>query len=296
MEILKYIIPPITGGVIGYFTNYIAVKMLFRPLHAVKIGNKTVPFTPGIIPKGKPRIAKALGKAIGTTLLTGDDIKNVLLSQSMQDTVKSYVEHLIKSELTLKDFADNAMTAEKYESVKQNICNIITDKITDSVKDANIGNIITEKGCDAIKEKVSGTMLSMFIKGDLIKNLCQSLGEKVNEYINQNGKSIVYPIVSSEAEKLENKSIYEILTESGADIEKLSESFLNAYVKFIESHAEEFIKNFNITEIVEEKINQMDVTMFESMLMSIMKKELNAVLNLGALIGFVIGAINIFFL
>ena len=81
MEILKYIIPPVIGAVIGYFTNYIAVKMLFRPLHPVKIGGKTLPFTPGIIPKGKPRLAKALGKAVGTTLLTENDIKNVLLSE-----------------------------------------------------------------------------------------------------------------------------------------------------------------------------------------------------------------------
>ena len=115
MEILKYIIPPVIGAVIGYFTNYIAVKMLFRPLHPVKIGGKTLPFTPGIIPKGKPRLAKALGKAVGTTLLTENDIKNVLLSESMQNTIKSYAEKLIKSELSVKDFAGKAMTPEKYE-------------------------------------------------------------------------------------------------------------------------------------------------------------------------------------
>ena len=93
----------------------------------------------------------------------------------------------------------------------------------------------------------------------------------------------------------ENKSIYEILSEAGIDTEKLSESFLNIYVSFIEKHAEEFIKNFRISEIVEEKVNQMDVLMLEELMMSIMKKELNAVVNLGALIGLVIGTVNILF-
>lgn len=295
MEILRYIIPPLVGAVIGYFTNYIAVKMLFRPLHPVKIGGKTLPFTPGIIPKGKPRLAKALGKAVGTTLLTETDIKNVLLSESMQNTIKSYAENLIRSELTLKDFAGKTMSPEKYNEIRQNICSVITEKIMTSANNANLGQIIAEKGGDAIKEKVAGTMLAMFIKDELINSLCMSLGEKVNEYINQNGRDIISPIIDSEAGKLENKSIYEILTEAGVDADKLPDSFLRIYISFIEKHADEFIRNFRISEIVEEKVNQMDVLMLEDLLMSIMKKELNAVVNLGALIGLILGTINIFF-
>lgn len=295
MEILRYIIPPLVGAVIGYFTNYIAVKMLFRPLHPVKIGGKTLPFTPGIIPKGKPRLAKALGKAVGTTLLTETDIKNVLLSESMQNTIKAYAENLIKSKLTLKDFAGKTMSPEKYNEIRQNICSVITEKIMTSANNANLGQIIAEKGGDAIKEKVAGTMLAMFIKDELINSLCMSLGEKVNEYINQNGRDIISPIIDSEAGKLENKSIYEILTEAGVDADKLPDSFLRIYISFIEKHADEFIRNFRISEIVEEKVNQMDVLMLEDLLMSIMKKELNAVVNLGALIGLILGTINIFF-
>lgn len=295
MEMLRYIIPPLVGAVIGYFTNYIAVKMLFRPLHPVKIGGKTLPFTPGIIPKGKPRLAKALGKAVGTTLLTETDIKNVLLSESMQNTIKAYAENLIRSELTLKDFAGKTMSPEKYNEIRQNICSVITEKIMTSANNANLGQIIAEKGGDAIKEKVAGTMLAMFIKDELINSLCMSLGEKVNEYINQNGRDIISPIIDSEAGKLENKSIYEILTEAGVDADKLPDSFLRIYISFIEKHADEFIRNFRISEIVEEKVNQMDVLMLEDLLMSIMKKELNAVVNLGALIGLILGTINIFF-
>ena len=295
MEMLRYIIPPLVGAVIGYFTNYIAVKMLFRPLHPVKIGGKTLPFTPGIIPKGKPRLAKALGKAVGTTLLTETDIKNVLLSESMQNTIKSYAGNLIRSELTLKDFAGKTMSPEKYNEIRQNICSVITEKIMTSANNANLGQIIAEKGGDAIKEKVAGTMLAMFIKDELINSLCMSLGEKVNEYINQNGRDIISPIIDSEAGKLENKSLYEILTEAGVDADKLPDSFLRIYISFIEKHADEFIRNFRISEIVEEKVNQMDVLMLEDLLMSIMKKELNAVVNLGALIGLILGTINIFF-
>ena len=57
---LTIIAGPLIGAVIGYFTNYLAVKMLFRPRREIKIGSKTLPFTPGVIQKGKPRLARCL--------------------------------------------------------------------------------------------------------------------------------------------------------------------------------------------------------------------------------------------
>lgn len=43
MSILGVMSGPVIGSIIGYGTNYIAVKMLFRPLKPVKIGNYTLP-------------------------------------------------------------------------------------------------------------------------------------------------------------------------------------------------------------------------------------------------------------
>ena len=78
---------PVIGAIIGYCTNYIAVKMLFKPLKPVKIGNWTLPFTPGIIPKGKARMAKAMGEAVGDHLLTKQDLEQILLSDEVKKTV-----------------------------------------------------------------------------------------------------------------------------------------------------------------------------------------------------------------
>ena len=51
----------------------------------------------------------------------------------------------------------------------------------------------------------------------------------------------------------------------------------------------------HIQEMVEEKVLQMDVLEIEELVLSVMKKELDTIVNLGALIGFVIGIVNIFF-
>ena len=65
MEAFKIIMSLLISAVIGYCTNYIAVKMLFRPRTEKHIFGKRIPFTPGIIPKNKPRLARALGAAVG---------------------------------------------------------------------------------------------------------------------------------------------------------------------------------------------------------------------------------------
>ena len=67
------------------------------------------------------------------------------------------------------------------------------------------------------------------------------------------------------------------------------------YTRVAEEKAGELAEKFQIAQIVEEKVNRMDVAEVEEILLGVMKKELNAVVNLGALIGFVIGLLNIFF-
>ena len=63
MEYLHYISGPLIGAFIGYCTNYIAVKMLFHPYKEVKFLGIKLPFTPGVIPKNKPRLARAISRA-----------------------------------------------------------------------------------------------------------------------------------------------------------------------------------------------------------------------------------------
>lgn len=77
----KLITTPLIGAVIGYITNWIAVKMLFRPRKEVLLFGKRLPFTPGVIPKGKARLARAVGRAVEQQLLTEEVLREVLLSE-----------------------------------------------------------------------------------------------------------------------------------------------------------------------------------------------------------------------
>ena len=76
-RILLYISPPILGGLIGYYTNDIAIKMLFRPYKAVYLLGQKVPFTPGLIPSNQERLGQNIANAIMKSLLTPEEIQNL---------------------------------------------------------------------------------------------------------------------------------------------------------------------------------------------------------------------------
>lgn len=71
---------PAIGALIGYITNDIAVRMLFRPHRAWYIKGFHIPFTPGIIPKERGRIAREVGKAVSENLISGEVLGKNLLS------------------------------------------------------------------------------------------------------------------------------------------------------------------------------------------------------------------------
>jgi len=71
------ITPPIVGGIIGYFTNDLAIKMLFRPYRTLQIYGRKVPFTPGLIPKNQERLAQRIADTIMGSLLTPEELQKL---------------------------------------------------------------------------------------------------------------------------------------------------------------------------------------------------------------------------
>ncbi len=297
MAILEIIAGPAIGAVIGYCTNYIAVKMLFRPLKPVKIGSKTLPFTPGIIPKGQSRMAKALGQAVGEHLLTKEDFEKILLSEDIKNTVVDAVlqkiEKIKTTDVSLEEFLSQYTGQEEYDFMRDRLEDCITKKIAEGIEKLDIGAIIVEEGKKEIKEKFKGGMISMFLNDELIQSVAAPIGKKVDEYIKENGEEKIRPEVVAQMAMVGNQSVCQWVEMLSITNQRIYQIVENVYVKFVNEKAQEMAEKFHVAEVVEEKINAMDVLELENLLLGIMKKELNAVVNLGAFIGFVLGLLNI---
>ena len=90
-QYLPYLIPPLLGAVIGYVTNYIAIRMLFRPLRAWRIFGLRLPLTLGIIPSKRGELARNMGEMVGEHLLTVDDVGHAFGKDSIQRELRQAV-------------------------------------------------------------------------------------------------------------------------------------------------------------------------------------------------------------
>lgn len=95
-KVLLYISPPILGGLIGYYTNDIAIKMLFRPYKAIYIFGRKVPFTPGLIPSNQERLGQNIANAIMKSLLTPEELQNLARKLLQPERVQSGILWLLR--------------------------------------------------------------------------------------------------------------------------------------------------------------------------------------------------------
>lgn len=91
--------PPIIGAFIGYLTNKVAIRMLFRPLKPWYIFGLRVPMTPGVIPSKRHELAENIGVMVGEHLLTARDIGTALSMEPFQEHLYSLVDDRVSEVL-----------------------------------------------------------------------------------------------------------------------------------------------------------------------------------------------------
>lgn len=125
-QLLELILPPIAGGVIGYFTNDVAIKMLFRPYKPRFIGAYQLPLTPGLIPRNQKRLAQRVADTIMGSLLTPEELQR--LAQKLLQ--KERVEAALRWLLTL---ALAQVRQDKSQKTAKILANILRDLFSESL-------------------------------------------------------------------------------------------------------------------------------------------------------------------
>lgn len=91
-----FVAPPVIGGIIGYFTNDIAIKMLFRPYRPFYVGGRKLPFTPGLIPANQERLAKRIADTIMGSLLTPDELQKLARRLLQPERIQEAIRWLLQ--------------------------------------------------------------------------------------------------------------------------------------------------------------------------------------------------------
>jgi uncharacterized membrane protein YheB (UPF0754 family) len=97
MDILRFVLLVIIGGLIGWLTNKVAIKMLFRPINPHKfLGIKIQ----GVFPRRKDQIAVSLANIIEQELLSKEVIMSQLMSEEKIDVIKTKMKKMIVEKLS----------------------------------------------------------------------------------------------------------------------------------------------------------------------------------------------------
>ncbi|APH14527.1 hypothetical protein NPD5_2044 [Clostridium sporogenes] len=213
---MKFLIASIIGGIIGYLTNWIAIKMLFRPYEEKRIFGMKVPFTPGLIPKEKTRIAKSVGNAIGEHLLSSEIIVKSLCSENMNNRLKIWIRQKVYSLITTKKTLE-----DKFKEFLDYKYEYFISALKTSLSKLTINNLKNEKNRYKMKEIIKiklDKILSLngnhITNNHIYKQIKASLINNTNEYLkSDNFKHVLKSLIieNIKDEEVLNKRIGDII-------------------------------------------------------------------------------------
>jgi len=83
---------PLVGAGIGWFTNYVAVRMLFRPRRPVRLLGFPIQ---GLIPRRRDDLAHVVGEVVERELLAGNDVSEALESDEFKERLSDVLDERI---------------------------------------------------------------------------------------------------------------------------------------------------------------------------------------------------------
>ena len=324
MIITSYILPPLVGGVIGYVTNDIAIRMLFRPHTAKHIMGWRVPFTPGIIPKEKGRIAEAVGTVISDNLMSEAVLEKYLLSDNMVNRVRTSIVDFIANqkvnEESVSQFLEHYLSREEVATLADSVKEGLTRQMYDKISDSELGRQVAKAAMTYVADKINsngaadilseigglvgglGMAAKLLFTGSVINKFLELLREpverflakNVNEILQKNGDAIISNLVESETDKFLSRPVKDLLAGQEAKLADAVNTMVSIYKTIITEHLPKILESVDISAIVRERINEMDMDETEKLILQVMNKELRAIVWLGALLGTLMGCVNIF--
>ena len=106
-DIVVYSLIPIVCALIGWLTNFIAVRMLFRPRQPLNVLGLKIQ---GLMPRRQKDLARQIGETVETKLLTHADILGALKGPEAQAEIEALITEQVDTFFT-QTLGNNPMVA-----------------------------------------------------------------------------------------------------------------------------------------------------------------------------------------
>ena len=130
-RIAEFLLMVGVGALIGWFTNYLAIKLLFRPYNEI---NLVIFKLQGLIPKRRHEIAVNIAEVIETEMISIREIGDKLDTSSFEyDDLDDFLDRLVKEKI-------KAELLEKNPFLKMFMNDGILNKMRDYIKKLILDN------------------------------------------------------------------------------------------------------------------------------------------------------------
>lgn len=297
LDVIQFISGPVIGGIIGYCTNWLAIKMLFRPYNEIRIKGHVLPFTPGIIPRRKDKLARAIGERVHETMFTQQDIEDFFLSEDMKRAVcKGFMEILYDEDkmISIGELLHDVIPEEDEEEFHKNIDKFMRQEIHRVINRTQIAELVSKETAKIIKEKTGGGIASKVLGGSRTTAISDYVGKHMQGFAKEQADTLILRIVREETANAFTKPINSHLESLEISRDQVEEIIRHAYERFMKDYIMDVVKVFDIATLTERKIIEFKSEEIEELVNLTIKSEMQAVVNLGAVIGIVIGLVNSF--
>ena len=300
----SYLLGPAIGSLVGYVTNDVAIRLLFKPTHPKYIFGIKVPFTPGLIPKERGRIAAAVGKSVSENLMNKEVLEKNLLSEDMLTKIGDEYDTFISRQKvnceTLRDFLGKFISSQDLAKIQSDAGCEFAQQVHSRLADSNLGNMLAHAAVEHAISKMEHSLLGFAFNAEQFLILLQEpaehlLSKHINQIISNNSEEIVYGLIGLESDKLLDTRVCDLLRGHDEQLSQLRHILLDGYRQIISVHLPKILSTLDISRIIRDRINQMDIEEGERIILEVMDKELRAIVWLGALLGGIIGVANSFF-
>ena len=297
------LLAPILGGAIGYVTNDIAIRMLFRPHKPKYLFGMHIPFTPGIIPKEKGRIACAMGEAISENLMNKEVLERTLLSDDLLSKISSTIDNFCEKQSrngeTFRCFCKKFLSDDEIERLTNSAAGEFERLLADKLSHSAFGDDIAHLAINHAMGKVSDGVLGIFGADKFLSPVAAIaeplLAKEINKMLQNNSQDIIHKLVSEQSDEFINTPMSTFFSGHEEQIQQVKDIVLSVYHTVIIDHLPRMLAALDISHMIEQRINEMDMNEIEPIILQVMAKELKAIVWFGAGLGALIGCVNILF-
>jgi uncharacterized membrane-anchored protein YjiN (DUF445 family) len=286
-DLLFWIVPPLVGAFIGFLTNVLAIKMLFRPLKAIRIFGIPLPFTPGILPRERHRLADSIGRMVERELLTPEILKERFASPEFREQFRRWLA-LYTGRLPV---LFNQSAEEAYPRIWQGLIEFLYEP--------GIHAKLETQGHAFVDNTVfmlPPLQRLLVVSGQFDRTLHDKMPEIIDGLIQR------VEILGSDEELRERIIAYtgellggELLKSGAGEGGSLEDRITEKLFKALESQAENILKAIDVRNMVSRRIDSLDMLQVEGIILDVMADQFKWIDIFGGILGFCIGLFQVLF-